>query len=457
MATATQTGSLQLTGAQDCIDWMLSGAKPRDQFAVGTEHERICVGPDGRPLPYDGDVSIRALLEGIADRFGWERKTEAGRTVALKRGLASITLEPAGQFELSGAPLANVAAMVAEHEEHLREVAAVASPLGIRFAYVGLNPIDTPQTAPKMPKERYGHMRAWMPRVGSLGLDMMHLTCTVQVNIDFRDDNDAMTALRLGLLATPAVIALFANSPWHRGGPTGMASQRAHIWTDVDAKRCEAPPWMFAPGATVADYVDWALSVPMYFVEKPRIGREHELLRLPEGFSFGDFLGGGFGGVQPTLAAWETHVGTLFPDVRLKRYVEIRGADCVPPRLLPALPALVTGLFYDDDARAEALTLLSDGDDTIDRSARRAAACQLGLNAVADGWTMRQEASELLRIARRGLERLQVSGREAAGTTHWLDELTRIASGEQAPLYADANAALQTHPSLLSVAETSLL
>jgi glutamate--cysteine ligase len=441
----------QITTLSQCAAWALSGGKERSAFRIGTEYERVCVGPDGAALQYDGDVSIRALLDGMVDRGGWQPKQEAGRTIALLRDGASITLEPAGQFELSGAPLRNVAEMTAEMNAHIAELDAVATPLGIRFAYVGINPLDTPQTAPKMPKGRYDHMRRWMPRVGTLGLDMMHLTCTVQANIDFLDEADAMRCLRLGYLTTPVLIALFANSPWHRGTDTGMASFRAHIWTDVDPQRCDPGGWVFEADATVADYVRWAAGVPMYFLEVPRADGSLELLTLPAGFSFADFIAQGFAGHVATLEYWETHVGTLFPDVRLKKHIEIRAADCVAPRLLPALPGIVEGLFYDPQASTEAFDLLRDGDSSVDRMQLRAQACASGLSGAASGLQLRSLAVELVGIAKRGLGRLIAAGYEEESARDCLDELESIARGDDPPLHTVAAKHLSRSASLTSL------
>ena len=453
IAASQQADHGKITSLRQCEQWALSGAKPRERFRIGSEYERLCIGPDGRLLAYDGEVSIRALLEGLTDRYGWVQQYEDGRPIALTRDNASITLEPAGQLELSGAPLQHVTEMAAERDLHLAELASVAAPLGVRFAYVGLNPLDTATTAAKMPKRRYHHMRRWMPKVGSFGLDMMHLTCTVQVNIDFRDETEAMQSFRLGYLMTPVLIALFANSPWRHGQDTSMASMRAHIWTDVDAQRCEPGDWVFRKDARVADYVRWAAAVPMYFLEVAGDDGAKILHTLPSGFSFNDFIADGFKGHVATLKHWESHVGTLFPDVRLKKHLEIRAADCVPPRLLAALPAIAKGVFYDDDARTAALALLADGDPTIDRDELRAQACRFGLEGRASGLQLRELSIELLHIARDGLGRLIAQGEEHVGADAHLDELDAIADGRSTPLHQQVDAQMRANESLLAIAQ----
>lgn len=444
-----------ITSVDDLVAWHLSAVRAPADYRLGTEYERLCVGPSGDVLPYDGPVSIRALLEALARDFGWQRVFEGDRLIALQRGQASVTLEPAGQLELSGAPLATVAAMCAERDEHLAELQAVAEPLGVRFAWVGMNPLDTPETAAHMPKERYGRMRAWMPTVGSMGLDMMHLTCTVQINVDFANEADAMRKWRLGMLLTPALIGLFANSPWRYGVPAQMASARAHVWTDVDPARCDPGPMAFDPATTLRDYVDWALDVAMYFVQHAEHGASgtRKKLDFPDHFRFSDFMASGHGGRKPTLDDWELHVGTLFPDARLKRYLELRAADCVPPRLLSALPALGKGIFYDATALTEALALCRDGDESVARVQARADACTHGLDAVTDGWALRDVAVEVLAAAQRGLARQAAATGADVHAAAELDELVAIAKGDSEPLWAQTAAKLQESPTLLAVCE----
>ena len=334
-----------LESLAECVAWIEAGAKSRSELRLGTEHECLAFDAGGRRLEYEGRVGIRTLLERLAERHNWQPVFESGKPIALLRGGASITLEPAGQFELSGAPLVGVDDMVAELQRHQEELRDVSADLGVGFCHVGLDPVGTVATAPRMPKARYGIMRARMPRVGGHGLEMMHMTCTVQTNVDFTDGRQAMEMMRLGHLATPAMIALFANSPWRQGRPTGMASSRADIWMDVEAARCLPGAMAFDPGATVADWVDWVAAAPLYFRKTVDTTGADRYVEVPWGTTFTDFLERGIGGTWPTLDDWELHLSTVFPDMRLKRFIEVRGTDCVPAPLLPALPALVKGLF----------------------------------------------------------------------------------------------------------------
>lgn len=435
-----------------CEAWILAGAKPRAQFRVGTEYERILVGADGKPLPWDGEPGIHQVLQGLRDRFGWQPELERGLPIALLRDGASITLEPAGQFELSGAPLASVTAMKAELDSHLAELDAVLEPWGVRSAYVGMNPETRLGDEPHMPKARYNIMRAWMPEVGAKGLQMMHLTCTVQSNLDFHSGTDAMSLLRAGFLATPVIIALFANSPFRFGHDTGLASARADVWLDVDAARCDLGAVAFDPGATVRDYVEWAADVPMYFVRHVQAdGSKAYLSPERRGLTFRQFLSEGDRGRGAVLDDWITHLSTLFPDVRLKRYVEIRAADCVPPELLPALPALSVGLLQDPTSRAELMALLRDGDRSVDRAALRAAACRDGLDGQVGSWSLRSLARQCVELAQSGLARVSAGAPDPAGEAA-LAALQDLAEGTRPALWQTTRDALLREPTLSAVA-----
>lgn len=410
--TARRDACEEVDGFAALVGWIRQGAKPDGPFRIGTEYERLAIGPDGQPLPYEGEASIRALLEGLAERFGWTPTMEGDAIIGLSRDGASVSLEPAGQFELSGAPLTTVTEMAAERDQHLAEVRAVAEPLGIRFAWVGANPITRLDEVPRMPKRRYGIMRRRMPRVGKLGLQMMHLTCTVQVNLDFANDLVAMEMMRLGHLTTPATIALFAHSPAILGADMDYASWRAQIWRDVEAARCLPPPGVWAPGARIEDYACWAFNVPMYFVRVPDGDggwryREPEPDAVQRPLTFRRFAEEGAFGRRPTFEDWELHLSTLFPDVRLKRYLELRGADVVPPALLPCLPAFARGLFYDDSARRSALALLTEAESVAGHEALRAAACRRGLDARVGPVALRELAGSLLELADAGLRRIE--------------------------------------------------
>jgi glutamate--cysteine ligase len=430
------TSAAPLQSLDECVQWVLSGCKTPDRFRIGSEYERIAVGPDGWPIPYEGPASILALFSGLQAR-GWRPYSENGRPIALFRDGASISLEPAGQFEMSGAPHRTIAEMRTELADHMAELHSIAEPLGIRLCHVGLNPLQPVADVPKMPKGRYGVMRAYMPTVGTLGLDMMHLTCTVQANLDFSSDSDAMALLRLGFLMGPVTIALFANSPWRHGRDSGWKSFRAHIWTDVDNARCDARRFAYDPHATVADYVNWVLDVPMYFLDAPNPDGSHGYQQLAAPTTFRQFFERGVDGRRPTLDDWELHASTVFPDVRLKRYVEIRQADCVPQNALAALPALCKGLCYDLQARGEALDLLRDGDARVDRPAVREVACRDALDGHIGDVQLRDWARELLAIARRGLNRLALATREDADAATALDVLDAVVTGARPPFWRD--------------------
>jgi glutamate--cysteine ligase len=442
---------LVIESVEACVAWIASGARPRAPFRVGSEYERWLIDASGRPVGYHGPGGVAALFERLVARYGWRPLREGETTIALERDGASISLEPAGQLELSGAAFATVTEMVAERDAHLAELAEILPQLGLRSVWAGMNPVDSPDTAPKVPKKRYDHMRAWMPRVGSRGLDMMHLTCTVQANLDFASAEDAMASFRLCWLMTPPLIALFANSPWRYGAPSGLASTRAWVWTDVDRARCEPGPWVFEPSATLADYVQWALDVPMYFVLHGEGAAKGYHAPRREGLTFRQFLADGDRGRRATLADWELHLSTLFPDVRLKRYIEVRAADVVPPALLPALPALCKGLLYDHQARAGALALLRDGDGAVDRAALRAAACRDGLGGGIGDLRLGPLAVALIDLARLGLERLAPELGTDVAALQALDAIDAIARGEAPPLWQRAAARLRGEPSLAAL------
>ncbi len=447
------TALAPLDSLQPCFDWSTSGARPPSDFKIGTEYERLALGPDGLPLPYDGPVSISALLAGLQAK-GWRPYREAGKTIALDRDGASVSLEPAGQFELSGKAVPTIAAMIAERDAHFAELRTVAEPMGVRFAFVGANPLSTMANVPLMPKGRYGVMRNWMPRVGTMGLQMMHLTCTVQSNIDFASPQEGMEMMRLGHLLTPVLIALFANSPWIEGRDTGKASWRAHIWTDVDNGRCDVSRFVYDRSATMADYTNWLLDIPLFFVDVLNADGSHGYEAMDGKFTFREFFDRGYNGRRPTLADWELHASTAFPDVRLKRWLEIRQADCVPPDALPALPALSKALLYDAQARQEMLALLRDGDARLDRAALRALACDVALAGKLGDVSLLDWAKETLAIAKRSLRRQVARDGVDTEAEAALAPLEAIVAGEAPPFYTRIRTAMQSGQGLLSLAET---
>jgi len=305
--------------------YLASGAKPKADWRIGTEHEKFGFLTDTlAPLPFSGERSIEAVLAGLSDRFGWERLYEGDHLVALKKDGASLTLEPGGQFELAGAPLETIHQTCNEVHTHIAEVKAVSDPMGVGFIGICAAPGWSRDDMPKVPKGRYGIMRAYMPKRGDLGLDMMHRTATVQVNLDFADEADMVAKFRTSLALQPLATALFANSPFTDGKPNGFRSWRAHIWTDTDPDRTGMLDFVFEDGFGFERYTEYMLDVPMYFV-----WRDGEYIDAT-GHSFRDFLKGELAvapGVLPTIEDWKDHLSTAFPEVRLKTFLEMRGAD----------------------------------------------------------------------------------------------------------------------------------
>lgn len=354
----------------DLVAYLASGSKPETEWRIGTEHEKFGyrIG-DFSPMPYDNapddtggktGATVKAMLEGM-QRFGWEPAYEGDNVIALmgndKTGGGSITLEPGGQFELSGAPLETLHDTCDEVHTHLDQVATVAGEIDAGFIGLGFAPRRSLADTPVMPKGRYNIMRNYMPKVGSRGLDMMFRTATVQVNLDFSSEADMVQMYRISLALQPIVTAIFANSPFVDGKPNGVLSNRAHVWLDTDADRTGMLPFVFEDGFGFEQYVDYALDVPMYFVH--RKGTYVDV----SGQSFRDFMQGklkGLEGDRPSLDDWENHLTTIFPEARLKRFIEMRGADGGPWRRLCALPAFWVGLFYDKASQAAAWDLVKD-------------------------------------------------------------------------------------------------
>jgi glutamate--cysteine ligase len=336
------------------VELMHRAGKPRERWMIGTEYEKVAVDrATGRAVPFSGPRGIEAVLRGLADRYGWERKEEDGRTVALARGGASITLEPGAQLELSGEQCATIHCTEEELATHVREVVTVGGELGIAFLGLGMQPVSRIGDIEWVPKQRYRIMGPYMTRVGTLGQRMMKQTATVQANIDYADERDAMMKMRVGMGIAPLLNAMFANSSVSDGDLNGYMSFRGHIWTDTDRARCGLLPFVFRDRAGFADYVEWALDVPLYFVL--RGGR---YLSEVTGIPFRRFLAEGAAGQRATVDDWNLHLTTLFPEVRLKGYIEIRSADSQPPERMLALPALVKGVFYEADCLAAAWDLV---------------------------------------------------------------------------------------------------
>ena len=388
----------------DVIGWFEAGEKPKTAWRVGAEHEKFPfrTGSLGA-VAYEGPAGIKALLEGLM-RFGWagvfEDSDSGPVLIALERNGASVSLEPGGQFELSGAPLATMHDIAAETGAHLDEVKAVAGPLGLGMLGLGYTPLSTRAQVPVMPKGRYKIMRAYMPKVGKLGLDMMFRTCTVQANLDFASEADMVAKFRTSLALQPIATALFANSPFVEGKPTGLLSSRANVWTDTDPDRTGMLDFVFADGFGYETYANYALDVPMYFAK--RGGRYVDLA----GRSFRRFMDGRLDelpGERATLKDFADHATTIFPEVRLKQYLEMRGADSGPLDMLCALPTLWTGLLYDAAALAAAWDLCKAWT-AEEHNALRADVARRGLKAEVAGRSVQAIAMDVLAIARQGLK-----------------------------------------------------
>ncbi|MEA1943053.1 MAG: glutamate--cysteine ligase [Pseudomonadota bacterium] len=405
--------------------YFAAGCKTEGEFRIGTEHEKFGFAlADHTPLPYDnGDgPNVRKMLEGLV-AFGWTPVEEDGIVVALKRNGASITLEPGGQFELSGAPLETIHETCAEVNGHLREVREVADRIGAGFLGLGFSPKWSLEDTPMMPKARYKLMKAYMPKVGTLGHQMMFRSCTVQTNLDFASEADMAKKFRVSLALQPLATALFANSPFKDGGLNGFLSYRAHVWTDTDNHRTGMLPFVFDEGFGFEQYRDWALDVPMYFVK-----RNNEYLDAT-GQSFRDFLDGklpALPGERPVLSDWEDHLSTLFPEVRLKTFLEMRGADSGPWNTLCALPAFWVGLLYDTTALDAAWDLVKDWTEE-EREALRRGAAKTGLKTPFRDRTLQDIAREVLAIGREGLNARKRLNGHGENEALFLDDLDEIA------------------------------
>ena len=417
----------------DLKRWMEAGAKPREAWRIGTEHEKFGYrSKDFTPLPYDGPDGIHAMLSGLM-QFGWQGKYEGDTLVGLVRDAAkgggSVTLEPAGQLELSGAPLENIHQTCAEVAGHLKEVQAVAEKLGQSYMGLGYAPAWRLSEAPQMPKGRYLLMNQYMPQQGGRGLEMMYLTATVQVNLDFGSEADMVEKLRIALALQPLTTALFANSPFKDGQPTGRVSERSAIWLDTDKARTGMLPFVFDEGFGFEQYVDYALDVPMYFIM--RDGEFVDTL----GMSFRDFLDGklpALPGELPTENDWEDHLTTLFPEARVKRFIEMRGADSGPWSSLCALPAFWVGLLYDADAQSQVAAYISDWTQE-EREVLRRQVPQSGLDTPFRNGTLLDVARDVLAIAEMGLRNRARSDGAGGDETTFLAYLQQIVAEGQSP------------------------
>jgi glutamate--cysteine ligase len=413
----------------DLVDWLAQGSKPKSHFRIGTEHEKFAFTLGGhRPVPYEGGRGIRALLEGMQHLLGWQPIMEGPHVIGLfdVTGGGAITLEPGGQFELSGAQVETVHQTSSELMAHLAQVREVALPLHIGFLGIGMTPSWTRAEMPKMPKGRYKIMTAYMPKVGTLGLDMMYRTCTVQTNLDFSSEADMVKKLRVSLALQPLATALFANSPFTDGKPNGFLSFRSEIWRDTDNARAGMLPWAFEPGMGFERWVDYALDVPMYFVKH---GDEYVDVA---GQSFRDLMVGklpGMPGAYATVSDWSNHIASIFPEVRLKRYLEMRGADSGPPANLLALSAFWVGLLYDDASLDGAWDLVRHWT-AGERQQLRDVVPKEGLVAMVRGRTLLAIAHDVLKLARAGLARRKHLDAGGQDETRYLEVLEdRLARG----------------------------
>lgn len=399
------TDQTPVTSLSELTEYLAGGCKPEEAFRIGTEHEKfVFYRADNSPVPYAGARGILALLEGMQARTGWDPIIDAGNLIGLvsPTGAGAISLEPGGQFELSGAPLETLHQTCAESNGHLAMLREIAEPLGIRFLGMGGSPKWTLADTPRMPKSRYDIMTRYMPKVGSQGLDMMYRTCTIQVNLDFSSEVDMAAKMRTSLKLQPLATALFASSPFTEGKPNGLLSWRGEIWRDTDNQRAGVLDAVFRPDFGFADYVEWALDVPMYFVV--RDGRYHDCTHV----TFRQFLNGALkdelSDPTPNMGDWTNHLSTLFPDVRLKRFLEMRGADGGPWRRICALPAFWVGLLYDAESLAGA-DALTAGWTHAEVVALRDAAPAKGLSAEIAGRSLHEIGREVVALSKAGLQR----------------------------------------------------
>ncbi len=427
-----QVDSTPIESRDQLVAWLAQGARPPERYCIGTEHEKLpFMLTDHMPVPYEGPRGIRALLLGMRHLLGWDPILEGSTIIGLAdvTGGGAISLEPGGQFELSGEPVATIHATSAELNAHLAQLREVATPLGVGFCGIGMSPKWTRAETPAMPKGRYRIMANYMPKVGHLGLDMMFRTCTVQVNLDFSSEADMVKKLRVGLALQPVATALFANSPFTEGKPNGFLSFRAEIWRDTDPDRTGMLPFAFEDGMGFERYVDYALDVPMYFIK-----RGDKYIDVA-GSSFRDLLAGrhpAVPGEQARFSDWANHVSTLFPEVRLKRYLEMRGADSGPWARLCALPALWVGLLYDGPTLDAAWDLVK-GWSAAERQKLRDDVPKLGLKAAVGGRTVHDVARDVLALSRSGLARRQRLDYRGGDETPFLAPIEEVIASGKTP------------------------
>lgn len=429
MSSGSKPSTVPVESKTQLVEYLAEGCKPRDKWRIGTEHEKFGYRLDDLTrLPYEGTSSIKAMLEGL-QRFGWQPIAEKGNVIALSMDGASISLEPGGQFELSGAPLENLHQTCDEVHTHLAQVREVAGEIGAGFLGLGFDPKWRREDVPIMPKGRYGIMLDYMLKKGKLGRDMMLRSCTVQVNLDYASEADMVEKFRISLALQSVATALFANSPFTEGKPNGFQSFRSHIWTDTDPDRCGVLPFVFEDGMGFERYAEHALDVPMYFVY-----RDGTYINAA-GQSFRDFMDGklpALPGERPVLSDWVDHLTTLFPEVRLKHYLEMRGADGGPWGRLCALPALWVGLLYDDAAQKAAAALAGKLSIEDIENLRRDVPRQ-GLKTAIAGGTVADLARDMVAIALDGLKNRARAGNVSSDETEYLAPLLETLENGETP------------------------
>ncbi len=411
-----------------CIPFFHS-IKPAHQHRIGAEAEKFGVDvATGAALPYEGEKSVLAVLQALVERHGWhpELESEGGPLIALARAGASVTLEPGGQLELSGAPLENVHLICTEMSGHLAELRDISEELGIVWLGVGFHPFARQADLTWVPKARYKVMREYLPKQGAYGLDMMRRTATVQANFDYSSEENAMRMLRVSLRLSPVTTAMFASSPFYEGGLWGGKSYRAKVWLDVDPSRQGLVPRVLGDGKRFVDYVEWALDAPMFVVKR---GKE---VHDASGITFRQFMEAGAFGTYPTMNDWETHLNTMFPEVRLKRTIEVRGADSQSAALACALPALWTGIFYDRRAldAADELSASFTHEELLDL---RRQIPERALQATFRGKPLADLAQQVADIAMSGLERRARLNRNGRDERAHLERLADLVAKARCP------------------------
>lgn len=416
--------SPQISSRDDLVQWLAGGEASKSEWRIGTEHEKFLFMRDDHRRPsYEEENGVGTLLQKLAEHLDGTPIMEGENIIGVKeKNGGSLTLEPGGQFELSGAPLETLHETCCETSTHLKVMQTITEDMGMGMLGVGYDPLWTREDVPWMPKGRYRIMRNHMPKVGSLGLDMMKRTCTIQVNLDYSSEADMVRKFRTSLALQPVATAIFANSPFRDGAPSGLLSTRAEAWTDTDAARCGVPACVFDDGFGYEQWVDYILDVPMYFLHR---GDDYQDVA---GLSFRDFMQGklpGHEGDLPLMEDWEDHITTAFPEVRLKTFLEMRGTDGGPWNMICALPALWVGLLYDEDALSAAEDL-AKGLTAQDVADARMQAARHGLNGTIGGRNMGDIASAMLDIAAKGLSNRAMLDKNGEDEQYYLNPIREI-------------------------------